>query len=199
MELYCLGDSLTFGYGVRAAQRWTTLAAQKSGWQMINLGVPGDTTGGMLARLQTQLMPDLAHRRGCRVLLMGGANDIFYGGGMESARANMGGMIHQLLTAGAVPMVGSPLPICIEDISRSWESVVDFPQAAQLLAQYRKWCHAYCHAFGISCIDFYEDFLLSDGTPDRNLYLDGLHPTARGHELMAQRVADVLLKAEEWA
>lgn len=26
MELYCLGDSLTFGYGVRAAQRWTTLA-----------------------------------------------------------------------------------------------------------------------------------------------------------------------------
>ena len=101
MELYCLGDSLTFGYGVRAAQRWTTLAAQKSGWQLINLGIPGDTTGGMMARLQTQLMPDLAHRRGCRVLLMGGANDIFYGGSMESVRANMGGMIHQLLTAGA--------------------------------------------------------------------------------------------------
>ena len=39
--LYCLGDSLTFGPGVRPAQKWTALAASK-GLQIMNLGVPGE-------------------------------------------------------------------------------------------------------------------------------------------------------------
>ena len=33
MELICLGDSLTYGYGVRRAQVWTALAEQRSGWK----------------------------------------------------------------------------------------------------------------------------------------------------------------------
>ena len=50
MKLICLGDSLTFGYGVRVSQRWTHLCAQDTGWKIVNEGVSGDTTGGMLAR-----------------------------------------------------------------------------------------------------------------------------------------------------
>ena len=34
MELICLGDSLTYGYGVRRAQCWTELAARESGWTL---------------------------------------------------------------------------------------------------------------------------------------------------------------------
>ena len=59
MKLICLGDSLTFGYGVRASQRWTHLCAQHTGWKIVNEGVSGDTTGGMLARLAARVLPEL--------------------------------------------------------------------------------------------------------------------------------------------
>lgn len=31
MRLICIGDSLTFGYGVHLSQRWTQLCAQETG------------------------------------------------------------------------------------------------------------------------------------------------------------------------
>ena len=52
MKLICIGDSLTFGYGVRPFQRWTRLCAQETGWEIVNEGISGDTTGGMLVRLR---------------------------------------------------------------------------------------------------------------------------------------------------
>ena len=80
--LYCLGDSLTYGLGVRTSQKWTALAATET-LQIINLGVSGDTTGGMLARLQTLLQTpvyQLPPQERPLVLVMGGTNDIFFSG-----------------------------------------------------------------------------------------------------------------------
>ena len=54
MKLICIGDSLTFGYGVRPSQRWTRLCAQETGWEIVNEGISGDTTGGMLVRLRAE-------------------------------------------------------------------------------------------------------------------------------------------------
>lgn len=196
MELYCLGDSLTFGYGVSRTQRWIQLAAQESGWQLINMGISGDTASGMLSRLQTQLMPKLAQQRGGYVMLMGGCNDIFYAGSAAPARAAMGGMVHQLLAVGACPIIGSPIPLCIEDVPQEWTRLVDFSSAANMTADYRTWCADFCHAFSIPFIDFYNDFLCGS-LPDRTLYLDGLHPTPEGHQLMAHRVVQMLKTLEE--
>ena len=80
MKLICIGDSLTFGYGVRPSQRWTRLCAQETGWEIVNEGISGDTTGGMLVRLRALLAErDICVQRPL-VLLMGGANDIFFSG-----------------------------------------------------------------------------------------------------------------------
>ena len=80
MKLICIGDSLTFGYGVRTFQRWTRLCAQETGWEIVNEGISGDTTGGMLVRLRALLADrDICVQRPL-VLLMGGANDIFFSG-----------------------------------------------------------------------------------------------------------------------
>ena len=62
MELICLGDSITYGYGVKRSQRWTDLAEAESGWKLHNYGVCGDTCGGMLARLR-ELLQTLPGRR----------------------------------------------------------------------------------------------------------------------------------------
>ena len=117
MKLICIGDSLTFGYGVRPSQRWTRLCAQETGWEIVNEGISGDTTGGMLVRLRALLADrDICVQRPL-VLLMGGANDIFFSGTDTGARANMGAMLNQLLSTGIHTMIGVPTPICAENVS----------------------------------------------------------------------------------
>lgn len=193
-KLYCLGDSITFGYGVSPRERWLTLAAEESGWRLMNRGVCGDTTGGMLVRLRELLS---GAPRAEAVLLLGGANDIFYSGSDLGARANMGAMIHQLLTAGALVLVGIPMPIVPDWHPEEWGAVVDFAAADELLARYAAWLEAYCRAFGVPTADFRPVFLSEDGRPRRELYLDGLHPNAEGHRLMAGLLSRRLRELEE--
>jgi len=50
-----LGDSLSYGTGANAGEDYPTLLAKSTGWQIINEGVPGDTTAGGLERLPALL------------------------------------------------------------------------------------------------------------------------------------------------
>lgn len=68
MKIICFSDSLTFGYQVTRAEKWHVIAAKKTGIQLVNRGVNGDTTEGMLGRIKQQVFdakPD-------GVILMGG-------------------------------------------------------------------------------------------------------------------------------
>lgn len=191
--LICLGDSLTFGLRVPRSQSWPRLVAEKAGVDVVNLGISGDTTSGMLARLQTLLQNADRHLSPeCMplVLVMGGSNDIFYAGTDAGARANLGAMVHQLKQAHMVPVVGIPVPVAAEDAPAQWGQLADFGEAARMLEDYSRWLHSFCRAFGIACVDFRQDFLDPQGGVRRELFADGLHPNARGHEVMAQRLMD---------
>ena len=191
-QLYCLGDSLTFGLGVRRQERWTTLTEQNTGIRVVNLGCNGDTTGGMLVRLQNQILS--AHTPGeeAAVLLMGGSNDIFYSGSPVAARGNLGAMIHQTLSAGLQPIVGIPLPVDPALAPQKWAHVVDFPQAAALLEEYARWLEDFSAAFSVKTVNFRAEFLKPDGSVDPTLFLDGLHPNREGHIAMARRLTAFL-------
>jgi len=187
-KLICLGDSLTFGLRVPHSQAWPRLVQTDTGMEVVNLGVSGDTTGGMLARLQPLLRESESLRQQTVVLIMGGSNDIFYSGSDICARSNMGALVHQTIAAGMMPVVGIPLPIAPEDAPADWGRVADFALAAHQLENYSLWLKEYCRAFRIPFVDFRTDFLAPDGSVRRELFCDGLHPTARGHQLMAQRL-----------
>ena len=191
-KLFCLGDSVTFGYGVRPSQRWTGIMAREHGWEVVNEGVNGDTTGGMLARLHVRVLPEMKQELlgGGRphVLLMGGSNDIFYSGSDTPARANIGAMVHQMLSAGILPMVGIPLPVAPAFAPEAWAAVVDFSAAAEGVTNYCAWLKRFCAAFGVPYVDFRTDFLTPDGGAREELLLDGLHTTPEGHRLMAARL-----------
>jgi len=191
-QLFCLGDSLTFGLGVRRQERWTTLTEQNTGIRVVNLGCNGDTTGGMLVRLQSQILSSHSASEPSAVLLMGGSNDIFYSGSAIAARGNLGAMIHQTLSAGLQPIVGIPLPVDPALAPRKWAHVVDFPRAAVLLEEYARWLEDFSAAFSVKTVDFRVDFLKPDGTVDPALFLDGLHPNREGHLAMARRLTEFL-------
>jgi len=199
-QLYCLGDSLTFGLGVRRQERWTNLVDRETDCQILNLGCNGDTTGGMLVRLQKDILSGHSTAAGLpqppRVLLMGGSNDIFYSGSAAAARGNMGAMIHQTMSAGFEPVVGIPLPVDPALAPARWAKIVDFYGAAELLREYAVWLKDFSAAFSVSTVDFRVDFLKDDDTVAHELFLDGLHPNRDGHRKMADRLAAFLRQKE---
>lgn len=66
-----LGDSLSYGTGANKGEDYPTLLAKRSGWNIVNEGVPGDTTIGGLARL-----PQLLEQHKPKLLIVElGGND----------------------------------------------------------------------------------------------------------------------------
>ena len=85
MKIICLGDSLTAGCGLRRGENWVELLREQTGDEWINAGVCGDTSTGILVRLQTEVLP----QRPDEVLLMGGDNDIMLTGCADQAKSAM--------------------------------------------------------------------------------------------------------------
>ena len=190
--IICLGDSLTYGYGVRRAQCWTELAAKMSGWNVVNRGICGDTTGGMLVRLREILREEIGERDERCFLLMGGCNDIFFSGSSTGARENMAAMAHQLFAEGEMPLIAVGPGIADGSYPSMWSDLVDFPEAGRVIRQYYEWLERFCSRFGVRMIDFRGDFRDREGNIRTELYLDGLHLNPEGHRVMAERVAKVL-------
>ncbi len=190
--MVCLGDSQTYGYGVRRAQCWTELAAQMTGWSFRNFGVCGDTTGGMLARVR-EVLRSLPGKKDERCfLLMGGCNDIFFSGDSRSAQENMAALVHQLFAEGEMPLVSVGPGIANGGYPKAWAELVDFQKAGEQITRYYDWLDRFCTAFGVRMIDFRGDFRERSGRPRSELYLDGLHLNPEGHRVMAERVAKVI-------
>ena len=83
MKIYCLGDSLTAGYGVAPHKNWVSLLGSRGKNLWINGGISGDTSPGLLARLQTAAIP----QKPDMVIWMGGFNDILLTGSADLAKA----------------------------------------------------------------------------------------------------------------
>ena len=140
-RILCLGDSLTYGFGLPRGLVWTALCAAQTGAELLGWGVNGNTTGGMLA-----VLPDLLVREHPdAVLLMGGTNDIAYGGDLAGARANMGAMAHLIIAGGGLPLIGIP-PGLRRPIRREWAELMP-ERAAELLAEYQSWLRRFAAAF----------------------------------------------------
>lgn len=192
MKIICMGDSLTYGTGLedRENQCWSALAAKRTGYEMVNRGVGGDTTAGMLARCQNEVFA-------CRpdaMILLGGANDIFYTWDYRPASANVISMVKQAQSHGISVLVGLPLPFVAEEIPvRAWNADRDNHHVAAVLARYARWLTLYCTESKIPVIDFRSHFFNSDGSVRRELFFsDGVHPNPAGHQLLADILCEAL-------
>lgn len=186
MKIVCLGDSLTYGYGVPRRDCWVSLAAEATGHTLVNRGINGDTTGGMLARFGRDVLSEQPDR----VLLMGGANDIIFGGSDAPARLNLTAIANQAVANRIRPMIGLPTPVYAEGIPEPWLSVTDYQSLLPIFAAYQDWLVRFAGTFGFKTVDFAVPGLLP---PEGHThYLDGLHPDKEGHRLMAEAVIAAL-------
>ena len=188
MKIICMGDSITYGFGLPdLSKRWSDLASAHTGHTLITRGVSGDTTGGMLARCQTQVFnqaPDA-------MVLLGGINDISITGQYRPVCANVVAICRQAELLSIPVILGVPLPIFPADMCPpEWDPEQDMARTAALGEQYAHWIRHYAADKHLPLADFRSPFLRPDGTVDRSLFQDGLHPTEEGH----RRMADVLCR-----
>lgn len=115
MKIVCLGDSITKGLGVTSKYRWTTLVNLETDAEIINKGLNGDTTGGMLSRFYQNVITEQPDR----VLLLGGMNDILISDSIDHSKANIFAMIHHARNSGIQPILGIP-PSIYEPVREEW-------------------------------------------------------------------------------
>ena len=92
-----LGDSLTFGTGASAETCYPTVLAVLTGWNVVNAGVPGDTSAQALARLPALL----AEHQPKLVIVSIGGNDFLRKLPESDTRAHVHAICKQSLAAGA--------------------------------------------------------------------------------------------------
>jgi acyl-CoA thioesterase I len=99
--IVCFGDSLTYGTGAAKGMDYPSQLAGLIGRPVVNLGVPGDTTAGALARINTVLEKDPR-----MVLLTLGGNDLKNRIPKDTAFNNLERIIGMLQDRGALVVIG---------------------------------------------------------------------------------------------
>jgi acyl-CoA thioesterase-1 len=126
-----LGDSLTFGTGAPADAAYPAQLAALTGWNVVNAGVPGDTSARARQRLPHLLAE---HHPGLVVLSIGG-NDFLRQIPEADTRANVAAMIEDSRHAGAqVVLVAVPRPAVMAAL---FGSLDDHPLYEALAAEHR--------------------------------------------------------------
>ncbi len=178
VSIAVLGDSIAAGYGLPQAQSFPSrleaaLKAKGRDIKMTNAGVSGDTTAGGLARLDWTLSdkPDL-------VIVELGANDALRGLDPKSSEANLDAILGKLKNSGAKILLTGMLapPNYGRDYGEAFKTIY-----ARLAAKH-----------GVPLYPFILDGVAAEADLNQ---ADGIHPNAKGVEVMVERILPYVEKA----
>ena len=169
--IVAFGDSLTAGYGVTPSDAYpgrihARLAAEGYRYRIVNAGVSGDTTAGGLRRVDWALSvkPSIA-------IVALGANDGLRGQNVAEMQRNLERIIERFQSGGVrVLLAGMKLPP-----NYGGRYAGEFERAFAQAASRR----------GVVLMPFLLEGV--GGEPSLNLP-DGIHPTAEGHRIIADRL-----------
>ena len=166
-RVLALGDSLTAGYGVNPGEAWPVLLASRTGWEIVNAGISGDTTAGGLQRLPVLLEE---HSPALVIVSLGG-NDMLRRVPQLETIANLNRILDLIHAHGAkTVLLATPKPSITGAVFNSL-SAADF---YQLIAESHK-------------VPLIED-ALPDVLSDPKLKVDALHPNAAVHLLLTEKL-----------
>jgi len=170
-KIVAFGDSLTAGYGLTAAESYTSLLQKKlesDGYQyeVVNAGVSGDTSAGGLRRLDWALEGDVRF-----LILELGANDLLRGQPVREMKKNLDQIIERAQARGVtVLLAGMYAPT---------NTGPDYQREVQDAFQ------ALAREHHVSLIPFFLDRVAGVETLNQS---DGIHPNAEGSRIVAETV-----------
>lgn len=173
------GDSLTAGYGLAnvSVESLPALLQEKINaagleYKVINAGVSGETSAGGLSRI------DLLLDRQIDVFVLElGANDILRGISPQSTAANLQAIVDKVkkrYPEARMLLLGMELPAWIP---------------GTLVADFRRIFRQVAHDNNMALVPFMLDGVA--GIRHLNLH-DGIHPTAAGYRIIADKIWPVL-------
>ncbi|HEY6094861.1 MAG TPA: GDSL-type esterase/lipase family protein [Gallionellaceae bacterium] len=166
-RVLALGDSLTAGAGVTPAEAWPALLASRTGWEVINGGVSGDTSAAALLRLPALLeqhAPSL-------VLVTLGGNDMLRHIPEQDTIANLEKILALVRAHGAQPvLLASPNPSLMGAVFQHLTAAAFYRKVAEEQK-----------------VPLLED-AVAKVLSDPQLKGDPLHPNAAGHARLAENI-----------
>lgn len=169
-----LGDSVTFGTGAGAGEDYPTHLALLTGWVVHNHGVPGDTSGGALARVDAAI----DETRPALVIVEIGGNDFLRRQPEATVKENVRSIMTRVRDAG-IPVVLVATP----RFSPLGAAVGRLPDA-ELYTQV-------ADEEGVLLIPDIFARVLSENA----LKSDPIHPNAAGYRRLAEGIAAALSEA----
>lgn len=171
------GDSITAGYGIQIEQSFPSLIQQKIderdlNYEVVNAGLSGETSAGGLGRIDwvLQAKPEVF------ILELGG-NDGLRGLSLEETEKNLKAMIEKVRAVNAeakIFLAGMQIPPNLgQDYTSEFKAL--YPKVAEEM--------------NVELIPFLLEGV--GGDPKLNLS-DGIHPNAKGHQLVAETVWEYL-------
>ena len=163
--------------------------ARSLGFEIVNKGVNGDTTAGILGRFRDDVLdhsPEL-------VFIMTGTNDFIYRDATpREAMDNLVQMAKLVEASGGKTVLLTPIPVDAGKAELMWMAGCgisytavnrDIAELSELIAQ-----------SGIDYLDLGGAFAeYASGFDDPDLvYLDGIHPMPEGHVFIAETIIDYL-------
>jgi len=166
--IVAFGDSLSYGTGAAENESYPAVLAQLIQRNVVRSGVPGETTGGGLARLEHVIEE---HRPALMIVCLGG-NDMLRKLDETQTRSNLREIIRTIKGRGiAVALVGVPKPALITS------APVFYVELAR--------------EFDIPL----EGKVVTDVLYRAELKADPIHPNAKGYRRIAEAIAELLKKA----
>ncbi len=170
-----LGDSLSYGtganLGANTGEDYPSLLTKATGWNIINEGVPGDTTAGGLARL-----PDLLEVYQPKLLIVElGGNDLLHQTSPTEITQNLNSILG-LAKAQGIQAVLVAIPE-ISALKAAVGSLSDHPLYEKLAKETNTPLIA----------DVFSDVL-----SDKSLKADQIHANAKGYAVVSEKFGERL-------
>jgi len=188
LKIVCIGDSITRGYPYGPEFSWVNLLALKTGIVVVNRGINGDSTGGMLSRFARHVIAE----KPSHVIITGGVNDLWMGQQIRNIGHNIDSMIQLSGQNNIHTVLGLSVPLCrnseIKFISSAEEDIL-----ANKIDRYNVWLKDYACKQGITLIDFNSCFYKEPGGRLKNsFFADNIHPGQSGYSAMALKAIEVI-------
>lgn len=182
MRIICIGDSLTSGYKLNRKYIWTSILAEESNFDIVNKGIAGDTSAGVLSRFKD----DVIKYRPTYVMIMVGTNDFIWKVPMQVVKANIATSIYHAFANNIMPMIGTSIPVIPEEAYKDWPICDDFSSVNEKILELRDWIIEFSRNVNSNVIDFYSYFKEEIEKGNGEVYYsDGIHPSVVGNKLMA--------------
>ena len=177
MKLLCLGDSLTEGYELPKESCWPSLLQRDLNIEVINCGLGGDTTTGMLARCERLLID----HRPTHAIILGGTNDLWFGLKDEHILSNIHAMARHSRFYKAAPVIGILSPsMNLNELNLIHENY------SECIRSFHNFLINYCKQEELDYIDFSKQ--LTEG----HFMADGVHLNENGQLIMMDNAKSMI-------